>query len=50
MKQCTDVHIVRPSAGPAHLDGEPFTLPAEICVRVVPGSLRLLVPDRASAI
>jgi len=50
MKQCTDVHIVRPSAGPAHLDGEPFTLPEKIHVRVVPGSLRLLIPDAATAI
>jgi diacylglycerol kinase (ATP) len=50
MQQCTDVHIRRPSAGPAHLDGEPFSLPEEIHVRIVPSSLRLLVPDGASAI
>jgi YegS/Rv2252/BmrU family lipid kinase len=50
MTQCTDVHIRRPAAGPAHLDGEPFALPAEITVRVVPESLRLLVPDAATAI
>ncbi len=50
MTQCTDVHIHRPAAGPAHLDGEPFPLPAEIHVRIVPQSLRLLVPDTATVI
>ena len=48
MTQCTDVHIRRPSAGPAHLDGEPFALPEEIRVKIVPASLRLLVPDDAA--
>jgi YegS/Rv2252/BmrU family lipid kinase len=43
--QTEEVRIVRPAAGPAHLDGEPFTLPKELYVRVVPRSLRLLVPD-----
>ena len=47
MTQCTRVHIKRPSAGPAHLDGEPFALPEEIEIRIVPESLRLLVPDTA---
>lgn len=50
MTQCTDVRIRRPAAGSAHLDGEPFSLPEEIEVRIVPGSLRLLVPDSATAI
>lgn len=50
MTQCTDVHIRRPNAGSAHLDGEPFPLPAEIHVRIVPQSLRLLVPDSATAL
>lgn len=50
MTQCPDVHIRRPSAGSAHLDGEPFALPQEIHVRIVPQSLRLLVPDSATAI
>jgi diacylglycerol kinase (ATP) len=45
--QTTAVTIRRANAGPAHLDGEPLTLPAELRVRIVPGSLRLLVPDRA---
>jgi YegS/Rv2252/BmrU family lipid kinase len=48
--QTEEVTIVRPAAGPAHLDGEPFTLPRELHVRVVPRSLRLLVPDAATAI
>jgi YegS/Rv2252/BmrU family lipid kinase len=50
MTQCTDVHIRRPTPGPAHLDGEPFPLPAEIVARIVPQSLRLLVPDAMTAI
>ena len=39
-------HIVirREEAGPAHLDGEPVMLPAELDVRIVPSSLRVLVP------
>ena len=48
--QCPEVHITRPAAGPAHLDGEPVTLPVELHVRVVPKSLRLLVPDSATAL
>jgi YegS/Rv2252/BmrU family lipid kinase len=50
MMQCADARILRPSAGPAHLDGEPLTLPQEIHVRVVPRSLRILVPDTGAAI
>lgn len=48
--QCTEVQIRRPSAGPAHLDGEPVSLPEELRVRIVPRSLRLLVPDVVTAI
>lgn len=44
-----EVTITRTGAGPAHLDGEPMTLPAQLHVRVVPQSLRLLVPDEATA-
>jgi diacylglycerol kinase (ATP) len=43
--QTTSVTITRPAAGPAHLDGEPVTLPAELHVRIVPQSLRVLVPE-----
>lgn len=46
----TDQLIIRRSgAGVAHLDGEPMTLPAELHVQVKPRSLRLLVPDSATA-
>lgn len=45
--QAREITIRRQNAGPAHLDGEPFTLPEELAVRVVPGSLRVLVPDTA---
>lgn len=39
-------HIVirRAAGGPAHLDGEPVELPAELDVRIVPNSLRVLIP------
>jgi YegS/Rv2252/BmrU family lipid kinase len=50
MTQCAEVTIQRQAAGPAHLDGEPFPLPAELRVRIVPRSLRVLVPDSTSAI
>jgi YegS/Rv2252/BmrU family lipid kinase len=46
--QTTEVTIRRPAAGPAHLDGEPITLGEELHVRVIPRSLRLLVPDHAT--
>ena len=46
--QTTEVTLRRPSAGPAHLDGEPITLGEELHVRVIPRSLRLLVPDAAT--
>jgi diacylglycerol kinase (ATP) len=47
--QTSEVTIRRSGEGAAHLDGEPFTLPAELHVRVVPQSLRLLVPDGATS-
>ncbi|HEX7153339.1 MAG TPA: YegS/Rv2252/BmrU family lipid kinase [Thermoanaerobaculia bacterium] len=40
-----EITIRRPAAGPAHLDGEPVTLGEELHVRIVPQSLRVLVPD-----
>ncbi|MEW6751626.1 MAG: YegS/Rv2252/BmrU family lipid kinase [Candidatus Latescibacterota bacterium] len=43
--QAEEVEIRRPGAGPAHLDGEPATLPDALHVHVQPRSLRLLVPD-----
>lgn len=46
--QTTEVTIRRPIAGPAHLDGEPVILGEELYVRVIPQSLRLLVPDAAT--
>lgn len=43
-------HIVlrRNTEGAAHLDGEPVTLPAELTIRIVPQSLRILLPDRTA--
>jgi len=39
------VEIQRPEAGPAHLDGEPLTLPKALTAEIVPRSLRVVVPD-----
>jgi diacylglycerol kinase (ATP) len=36
--------------GPAHLDGEPVLLPAELHIRVRPQSLHVLVPDASRAL
>ena len=47
--QTTEVTIHRPAPGPAHLDGEPLILGEDLHVRIVPRSLRLLVPDSAAA-
>jgi diacylglycerol kinase (ATP) len=44
------IEIRRASAGHAHLDGEPLTLPDTLLVEIVPRSLRVLVPDAAGAI
>jgi len=47
--QTSEVRIRRPEAGVAQLDGEPCNLPAELHVKVHPLSLKLLVPDSATA-
>ena len=43
--QTPAVTIRRSGHGPVQLDGEPFPMPSVLEVRVVPQSLRLLVPD-----
>ena len=42
--------IRRPRPGPVHLDGEPMDMEAELRVRVVPLSLRVLLPAGAARI
>ena len=42
--QAASLTLQRSAAGPAHLDGEPVMLPETLEIRVVPRSLRLLVP------
>lgn len=42
--QAREVTIHRAAAGPAHVDGEPITLPETLAVKVVPRSLRVLMP------
>lgn len=46
--QTPELTIRRTAPGIAHLDGEPVTLAAELHVRIVPGSLKVLVPDGAT--
>jgi YegS/Rv2252/BmrU family lipid kinase len=41
---------IRRLEGPAHLDGEPFALPALLTIDVNPGSLRVLLPDACGTI
>jgi diacylglycerol kinase (ATP) len=45
-----DIVIHREAAGPAHLDGEPLTLPQTLHVRVRAASLKVLLPDFCPAI
>jgi YegS/Rv2252/BmrU family lipid kinase len=44
------ITIKRAAAGPAHLDGEPLTLPESLAIEVVPRSLRVIVPLAARGI
>ena len=50
MRRGSHIEIRRPAPGPAHLDGEPVTLPALLEVDIVPQSLRVLVPDSVKSI
>jgi diacylglycerol kinase (ATP) len=45
-----NITVRRTSAGAAHLDGEPVTLPAFVSIDIVPRSLRVIVPEPARAI
>jgi len=44
------ITITRSSAGPAHLDGEPVTMPESLTIAIVPRSLKVIVPRAARAI
>jgi diacylglycerol kinase family enzyme len=44
------ITVRRQTAGAAHLDGEPVTLPEMLAIEVVPRSLRVIVPDFGRAI
>ena len=48
--QGREVRIRRANAGPAHLDGEPLALPEELIVRIVPMSLKVLLPSNPATI
>ena len=40
------VSIIREAAGPAHVDGDPLEMGAEINAEIVPGGLRAVVPTK----
>lgn len=44
------ITITRAAAGPAHLDGEPLTMPEVLTIAIVPRSLKVIVPRTARAI
>jgi diacylglycerol kinase (ATP) len=44
------ITIRRNAPGPAHLDGEPVTLPETLTIGIVPSSLRVIVPEGADKI
>src|SRR5205823_11957612 len=50
MRRGSHIVIRRASPGPAHLDGEPVTLPEKLEIDIVPKSLRVLLPESVRAI
>ena len=48
--QGRNIKVRRAAAGPAHLDGEPVVLPADLDVSVRPASLRVVVPRERTRI
>lgn len=50
IQQGRHVRVRRAAAGPAHIDGEAVTLPAELDVRIRPASLRVLLPRKSTRI
>jgi YegS/Rv2252/BmrU family lipid kinase len=50
MRRGRHIEIRRPAPGPAHLDGEPLSLPELLTIDIVPKSLRVLLPDSVSTI
>jgi YegS/Rv2252/BmrU family lipid kinase len=50
MQRGKKIVIRRRGAGAAHLDGETFSLPAELTIEVAPRSLRVLLPDSGNRV
>ena len=50
MLRCSELGIVREKPGVAHFDGDPIMLDREISIKIVPGSLNVLVPDKPRTI
>jgi diacylglycerol kinase (ATP) len=48
--QGREITIRRAAAGPVHLDGEPLTMGGTLAIRVVPQSLRIVVPEGTTRI
>lgn len=42
--RATEVKITRERPGPMHLDGDPCEMGTEICIKVIPAALRIIVP------
>ena len=50
VRKCRRLTITRDSEGPAHFDGEPVMMGREINIRLVPGGLKVLIPDKRRGI
>lgn len=50
IRKCRRLTITREEDGPAHFDGEPIQLGKEINIEMVPGKLKVLIPDRRRSI
>ena len=46
MLRCRELKIVREKPGVAHFDGDPIMLGTEINIKIVPGSLNVIVPNK----
>ncbi len=46
MLRCRELKIVREKPGVAHFDGDPIMLGTEINIKIVPGSLNIIVPNK----
>ena len=50
IRKCRRLTITRQNDGPAHYDGDPIQLGKEINIEMVPGGLKVLIPDKRRGI